>query len=105
MEKATMEHVSRDKLVDDLRLVVSDTEELLKATANQTGDRIAAARIRAEESLRSARARLEEAQAVMMEKTKAAAKATDTYVHDNPWKSVGIAAVAGVLLGVIISRR
>ncbi len=100
-----VEHVSRDKLMDDLRLVVSDTEELLKATANQTGDRISAARIRAEESLRSARARLEEAQAAMMEKTKAAAKATDTFVHDNPWKSVGIAAVAGMLLGVIISRR
>jgi ElaB/YqjD/DUF883 family membrane-anchored ribosome-binding protein len=40
-----------------------------------------------------------------MEQTKAAARATDTYVHENPWKAVGIAAGAGILFGMLISRR
>ncbi|HET7776216.1 MAG TPA: hypothetical protein VFK74_07610 [Azospira sp.] len=40
-----------------------------------------------------------------MDKTKAAARATDDFVHDNPWKAVGIAAGVGLLLGVIIGRR
>ncbi len=105
MDRLATTEISKDKLMSDLKVVVNDTEELLKATANQTGDRVAAARIRVEESLRAAKAQLEDAQEAILEKTRAAAKATDTYVHDNPWKSMGIAAVAGVLLGVIISRR
>jgi ElaB/YqjD/DUF883 family membrane-anchored ribosome-binding protein len=97
--------VSTEKLMEDLRLVVSDTEELLKATASQTGERVTAARTKAEESLRAARAKLASAEAAMAERTKAAAKATDDYVHENPWKAMGVAAVAGLLLGALISRR
>ncbi|MDD5180205.1 MAG: DUF883 family protein [Gallionellaceae bacterium] len=100
-----VERVSKEKLMEDLKVVVTDAEELLKATASQTGERIAAARTKAEESLRVARVRLADAQAALVEKTKIAAKATDEYVHENPWKAVGIAAVAGLLLGALISRR
>ena len=32
-------------------------------------------------------------------------KTTDSYVRDNPWQVVGIAAVVGVALGVLMSRR
>ena len=38
-----MEHITKGKLMEDLRMVVADAEELLKATANQTGERIEAA--------------------------------------------------------------
>jgi ElaB/YqjD/DUF883 family membrane-anchored ribosome-binding protein len=80
-------------------------EELLKATANQTGERIAAARLKAEESLRAARARLAEAQATVAARTKVAAKITDDYVRANPWNAVGIAAVLGFVLGMLAARR
>lgn len=97
--------VSKDKLVEDLRTVVADAEELMKATANQTGERIAAARAKAGESLQAARARLEDAQAVVVERTKVAARATDDYVHEKPWQAIGAAAVVGIILGALISRR
>lgn len=103
--RTVMEHPSKEKLVEDLKVVVADAEELLRATANQTGERIAAARTKAEESLRAAKMRLDEAKASLVEKTKIAAKATDEYVHENPWKAVGISAVVGLLLGALISRR
>lgn len=103
--QAVTEHPSKEKLVEDLKVVVADAEELLKATASQTGERIAAARAKAEESLRAAKVRLADAQASVVEKVKVAAKTTDDYVHENPWKAVGIAAVAGLLLGALISRR
>ena len=99
------EHVSKQKLMEDLSAVVTDAEELLKATANQTGERIAAARAKAEESLRIAKIRLADAQEALLEKAKVAAKQADTYVHDNPWKAAGIAAAVGVLIGALISRR
>ena len=101
----TSVNTSKDKLVEDLRMVVADAEELLKATANQTGERIAAARARAGESLQVAKARLDDAQAMVVERTKVAARATDDYVHDNPWQAIGIAATVGLILGALISRR
>lgn len=103
-QELSIEH-SKDKLMEDLRAVVADAEELLKATASQTGDRIAAVRARAEESLNAAKVRLADAQAMAVERAKLAVKTTDDYVHDNPWQAVGIAAVVGLVLGAIISRR
>jgi ElaB/YqjD/DUF883 family membrane-anchored ribosome-binding protein len=100
-----MEQVSREKLMEDLRTVMADAEELLRATASQTGERITAARAKAEESLKAAKAGLLEQEAAMMAKTKAAAKAADDYVRANPWQSVGIAAVAGLILGILAARR
>ena len=52
-----------------------------------------------------AKVKLADAEAVMLDKTKQAARATDEYVHENPWKAVGIAAGVGFLVGLLISRR
>ena len=103
--QVTAERVSKEKLMEDLKVVVADAEELLKATANQTGERIAAARAKAEDSLRAAKVRLTEAQAAVVKQVKVAAKTTDDYVHENPWQAVGIAAAVGLVLGALISRR
>lgn len=97
--------VTKEKLMEDLRVVVADAEELLKATANQTGDRIAAARAKAGESLQVAKERLADAQASVVEKVRVAATTTDDYVHENPWQAVGVAAAVGLVLGALISRR
>jgi ElaB/YqjD/DUF883 family membrane-anchored ribosome-binding protein len=99
------EQITKGKLMEDLRAVVADAEELLKATADQTGERIAAARGKAEESLKAAKARLDEQEAAVMAKTKAAAKATEDYVRANPWKAVGITAAIGFVLGILVVRR
>ena len=88
-----------------MKVVIADAEELLKATASAAGDRVSAARTRMEDSLRTARVKLAEAQEVVVDKAKAAARATDDYVHANPWRSVGIAAGAGLVIGMLISRR
>ncbi len=100
-----VEDITREKLMEDLKVLVTDAEELLKATASQTAEPIAAARAKAEESLKAARARLAEAQEPVIEKTKAAAKCADEYVRANPWRAVGIAAAAGFILGILDSRR
>ena len=96
---------SKQKLVADLKLVVADAEELLRATASQAGEKVSAARERIQASLGTAKVKLAEAERVLVDKTKDAAKSTDEYVRDNPWQAVGIAAAAGLVLGVLISRR
>jgi ElaB/YqjD/DUF883 family membrane-anchored ribosome-binding protein len=97
--------VTKEKLVADLKVVVADAEELLRATASQAGEKVSAARERIQASLAAAKVKLSDAERALLEKTKEAAKATDEYVHDHPWQAVGIAAGAGLLLGILISRR
>jgi ElaB/YqjD/DUF883 family membrane-anchored ribosome-binding protein len=104
MEKL-FDETSKEQLVNDFKIVVADAEALLKATANQSGEKLAEVRARAEKSLKVAKAGLADTQAAVITKTKEAAKATDAYVHDHPWKSVGTAAAIGVVIGLLIGRR
>ena len=103
MSKTTTE--ARDQLVVDMKAVIADAEELLKATTGATGERISAARARAEETLKAAREKLSGLDDAVMDQAKEAARAADEYVREHPWGAVGIAAVAGLLVGVMLSRR
>jgi ElaB/YqjD/DUF883 family membrane-anchored ribosome-binding protein len=96
--------VSKEKLIQDFRLVVADTEELLRATAGVAGEKISVARERMQENLVNAKARLASAEEDVIAKTKEAAKATDEYVHENPWTAIGVAASVGVIVGMLIGR-
>lgn len=97
--------VSKQKLVADLKVLIGDTEELLRATAGQAGEKIAVARERIQASLAVYKDRLVDAEHALVEKTKEAARATDEYVHEHPWQAVGVAAGIGFLLGLLVSRR
>lgn len=94
-----------DRLLDDLRQVVEDTEALLRATAGQAGERAQEARSRAEESLRQARTRLEGLEQQVVTRARDAAHEADRYVRDNPWQSIGIAAGVAFVIGLLVSRR
>ena len=96
---------SKDKLVADLKIVVADADELLRATASQAGEKAVAARERIQTSLAAAKIKVVEAERAALEKAKLAAKEADEYVHEHPWKAVGIAAAAGLVLGLLIGRR
>jgi ElaB/YqjD/DUF883 family membrane-anchored ribosome-binding protein len=91
--------------MDDLHQGIADAEELLKLTANQAGESAAQLRERVRDRMSRAKAELVHLQQATVEKAKAAGHATDVYVHENPWKSVGIAAGIGLVVGLLISRR
>jgi len=93
------------KLMHDLNLVIEDAQALLRMTADQVGEEAKAVRDRVGARLGQAKEELQALQDSALQSAKAAAHATDHFVHENPWKSVAIAAGAGLLLGVLISRR
>ena len=97
--------VSKEKLVQDLKVVISDAEELLRATASQAGEKVSAAREKIQDSLQNAKRKLSDVEDTLRDKSKQAARATDEYVHDNPWRAVGIAAGIGFVVGMLIGRR
>jgi len=105
MENQEATITEQQQLVTDMKSVIADAEDMLHATADQAGDKIANLRARIQDRLKGARARLNDAEAALIAKTRAAARATDTYVHESPWTAVGIAAGVGLLVGLIIGRR
>lgn len=102
---AEQNHASREKLLADLKAIVADSEELLKLTAGQAGDKLGEVRGRLGDRLSLAKDRLADAEQALREKTRQMAHATDDYVHANPWQSVGIAAGVAFLIGMLAGRR
>lgn len=94
-----------DKLMHDLRAVVGDAEDLLKATASQTGERVEKIRARAEESLRNARVRMQAAGHDLQAAAQDAARQVNGQVHEHPWAAVGVAAGIGLIVGILLGRK
>lgn len=97
--------VHREKLMSDLRTVIADAEEVLKVTADQATVGAADLRQRMQERLLQARSRLLDLQDSAVARAKAAGHAADDYVHEHPWKAIGVAAGIGMIVGLLIGRR
>ena len=96
---------TRDQLVDDFSAVLDEAEDLLQKSSKETGERARDLRDQVQAKLLSAKVRLQEIQEDAVDRAKDAARATDDYVHDNPWQAVGVAAAIGFIAGMALSRR
>lgn len=96
---------SRDRLMADFNTVVVDAEQLLKSLATESGDKAVELRVKAEQSLGVAKERLLEIEKSLGVKARAAADATESYVQEHPWQTLGIAGALGVLVGLLLNRR
>ncbi len=94
-------HEANQRLAGDLKLVMRDAEELLKATAGEAGEKVKEVRSRLATALESAKATCERWQ----DKTVQAAKATDQVIREHPYESIGVAFGVGLLIGVLVGRR
>jgi ElaB/YqjD/DUF883 family membrane-anchored ribosome-binding protein len=99
---SSQEPSNNEKLITDIKAVVSDAESILSATA---GEKVAELRASLTAKIADAKVKLVAAEQAVVEKAKQAAKATDEYVHENPWQSVIIAGGVGFLIGYLISSR
>lgn len=98
-------NLAKSRMSGDIKTVIADSEDLLKAAANVSGEGFAAAREKFEEKIRSAKVRLAEASQPAIDKARETAAATDHFVHDNPWTTIGVAAAVGLLIGFLAARR
>jgi len=88
-----------DTAQSEVDKAISGAEDMLSQAASATGEKAAELRDRALQQHKALRERLGDAQDVALKKGKAAAIATDDYVHDNPWRSILAAASVGVVIG------
>jgi len=93
------------EMESDVSKAISGAEDMLAQAASSTGEKAAELRGRALEQLRALRGRLHDARDAALRQSKEAARATDDYVHDHPWRAIGVAAGVGVLIGLLIGRR
>lgn len=96
---------NKNALVKDLKGVVGDADKLLNQLVNSTTEEFANARSKIETSLSDTRARLHDARMAVSEKACFAADVTQKYVYENPWKTVGLIAGVGLIIGIMSSRR
>ena len=102
-----MEHAAvgfnraKDKMAHDLKMIIGDGEDLLKAAANASGEGFAAARLKFAEQVMNVKAKLADASRPVIE----GAGRADDYVKDNPWTAIGVAAAVGMLIGFLAAKR
>jgi ElaB/YqjD/DUF883 family membrane-anchored ribosome-binding protein len=92
---------AKGKMADDLKTIVSDGEEMLKAAANASGEGFTTALAKFSDKIVGAKAKLAD---VSQPVVKGARQAND-YVHGSPWTVIGAAAVVGLLIGLLATKR
>jgi ElaB/YqjD/DUF883 family membrane-anchored ribosome-binding protein len=96
---------TKDKLAQDLKIIGADVEDLVKAFASGAADKAAVAKERLQDHLHNAKVKLASAEDMVVQSSKHAARATDDFVQENPWRAVGIGAGVGLIIGLLIGRR
>jgi ElaB/YqjD/DUF883 family membrane-anchored ribosome-binding protein len=94
-----------DRLVGDFQTFVGDVEQLLKSAAQLPGDTLAAARGKLEERVTQAKARLADAGSAAANAASQARDRSESYIREQPWTALGLAAAAGVAVGAFLFRR
>jgi ElaB/YqjD/DUF883 family membrane-anchored ribosome-binding protein len=92
---------STEKLLQDLKAVIRDSEELLRAGARDLSERGLAAR----EKLAAALEVAKDTQRKLQAQVVSGAKATDRMIREHPYQSVGVVFGIGMLLGILANRR
>ncbi len=98
-------HVTGAALKSEFKDLITDIEELVMQTASLTGDELSLVREKLAERLETAKESLQEMGGDMAKRARKTAAATNEYVHEQPWKAIGIGATVGLLLGVVLARR
>ena len=97
--------VARERVLTDLQTLTRDTEDLLKATASDMGEKVKEARARVSAALERAKTTCVHLQEQTVATARIAAKKADTAIREHPYESIGVAFGVGLLLGVVVARK
>ncbi|CDZ93394.1 DUF883 family protein [Pseudomonas saudiphocaensis] len=95
---------AQNALVEEFHTLIADTERLLKHTQETAGTQTEELRAKITANMTRAREMLKDQEGTLRNQSEAAIQCTEEYVQTHPWQSIGIAAGAGFLLGLIMRR-
>jgi ElaB/YqjD/DUF883 family membrane-anchored ribosome-binding protein len=84
---------------------LDSVEDLTKALKDIDTPDIARVRTKVKIALVAAKSAVADTATQLRSQAQEVGKRTDTYVRDNPWQVVGVAAVIGLAVGFLASRR
>ena len=84
---------------------LSSVEDLTNALKDVDSPEIARVRAKVKLALVAARSAAADTASQIRSQAQQVGQRTDTFVRDNPWQVVGIAAVVGLAVGFLTSRR
>ncbi len=96
---------SKDRIAESLRHMVDEADQLLKSAVTTGDQKFDEARLRMEHQLRSLRLQLDDLEQTALHRARQAARQADQAVQSHPYGAMGIAAAAGVLIGLLVARR
>jgi len=105
VEEGSMEAVTKDKAMEDLRTRTQQVEELVDPPGKESADTFTAARARTKASLRDTYAGLSEMSSELRRQAYAAGRDADRYVHHKPWQALGAVLGIGLFLGYLLGRH
>ena len=94
-----------EQLTRDFRAFVADCETLLKNATTLSGEGAAVARAQLSEKMATAKVRFGEMRTTARHRAARSRVATEDYVRREPMKAIAFAAVAGAVVGLLLSRR
>jgi ElaB/YqjD/DUF883 family membrane-anchored ribosome-binding protein len=100
-------HVRKVKRHDNASIsdFLDNVDDLTKAIKDIEAPEIARVRAKVKMALAAAKSALSDSAAQIRGQARTVTKTADNYVRDNPWQVVGIAAVVGIAVGVMLTRR
>ena len=84
---------------------LDSVEDLTKALKDIDTPDIARVRAKVKMALAAAQSAVSDTAAQLRTQAQQVGKRTDTYVRDNPWQVIGVAAIVGLAVGILASRR
>jgi ElaB/YqjD/DUF883 family membrane-anchored ribosome-binding protein len=96
---------ARDSGNAEVENLVAEVEALIDRIGTPTDPGVASVCARVAEAVQSVRRTLSTRASQVQRQAREALDVSDTYVHDQPWQAIGVAAVAGLVLGLLVYRR
>jgi ElaB/YqjD/DUF883 family membrane-anchored ribosome-binding protein len=85
--------------------LMTDVQDLVGRVANVADPEVARLRAKVTDAMSAAKSSLARGSDTVRQSAKDAMNAGDTYVREQPWQAIGVAAAAGLVVGFLIARR
>jgi ElaB/YqjD/DUF883 family membrane-anchored ribosome-binding protein len=84
---------------------LDNVEDLTKALKDVDTPDIARVRAKVKIALAAAKSAVSDTASQLKDQASVYGKRTDGFVRDNPWQVIGVAAIVGLAVGILASRR
>ena len=96
---------ARQAVKDEVRKLVADVEDLIRGIGDAADPEIARLRSKVQGTISGVRETIANRAERVQQRAQDTLAAGDSYLHEQPWQAVGLAALIGLAVGFLVARR